>query len=147
MKNERKKRTTIHIDNEIWNLARMKAKCSGSQLVEELLANYIGNDSNILEYEELIAQSEEIIRKEKANIKAYKKAISELENEMKANSTNIKLIGECRERIKQYHSRYKFVSVDFIVRLSKIKNIPVQVLNDIALNEGFTIKNVNDAKE
>ena len=70
-----KQKTTIRINPEVWELSRAKAKCSGSRLIEELLIDYIGNDSNIIEYEEKIEESEEIIRQEKTKIKQYKKAI------------------------------------------------------------------------
>ena len=118
MNNEEKQKTTIRINPEVWELARSKAKCSGSKLIEELLIDYIGNDSNIIVYEDKIAESEEIIRQEKTKIKQYKKAISLLEEEMMKNGEDIKLLGECSERIKQYHSRYKYVSVQFLLRLS-----------------------------
>lgn len=146
MKNDEKQRTTLYLNNEVWNLARLKAQCSGSRLVEELLINYIGNDGNILEYEEKIRQSEEIIAREKANIKQYKKAIELLEQEMIENGKNEKLLGECLERITQYNSRYKFVSIQFLFRLSKVKKVPLDVLNNICLNHGFTIRNVDDEK-
>ena len=145
-KNE-KERTTVYINPEIWELARLKAKCSGSRLIEELLINYIGNDSNIIEYEDKIEESEEIIRKEKAKIKQYKKAIELLEEEMKENGDNIKLLGECSERIKQYHSSHKFISVQFLLRLSKIKNVPIEKLNEICHYNNFKIRSVKDSKE
>ena len=123
MKNNERERTTIYINPEVWQLARLKANCSGSSLIEELLINYIGNDSNIIGYEQKIKESKEIIRREKSNIKQYEKAIELLEEEMIENGKNIKLLGECAERIKQYHSSNKFVSVQFLLRLSKIKNV------------------------
>ena len=146
MANEEKKRTTVHINPEVWELARIKAKCSGSKLVEELLIDYIGNDGNILEYEDKIKESEEIIKKEKTKIKQYKKAIQLLEEEMIANGKDEKILGECLERIRQYNSRYKFVSVQFLFKLSKIKNVPVDVLNDICQNHNFKIKDVKENK-
>ena len=141
-----KQKTTIHINQEVWELARMKAKCSGSRLVEELLIGFIGNDGNIIEYEEKIEESEEIIRKEKAKIKQYKKAIEVIEEEMIENGKNEKLLGECLERIRQYESRHKFVSVQFLLRLSKVKNVPFNVLNDICINHGMKIRKIDDAK-
>jgi len=147
MANNEKERTTVYINPEVWELARMKAKCSGSRLIEELLIDYIGNDSNIIEYEEKIAESEEIIRREKTNIKQYKKAIELLEEEMMKNGDNIKLLGECTERIKQYHSSHKFVSMDFLLRLSKIKNMPIDKLNDICLYNKFEVKNIKESKK
>lgn len=146
MSSDGRQRTTVRIDSEVWNLARMKANCSGSKLVEELLINFIGNDGNIIEYEEKIKESEEIIKKEKAKIKQYKKAIELLEEEMIENGKNEKVLGECLERIKQYNSRYKFVSVQFLFRLSKIKKVPFEVLNNICLNHGFTLRSVDDEK-
>lgn len=142
-----KQKTTIRINPEVWELARAKAKCSGSRLIEELLIDYIGNDSNIIEYEEKIEESEEIIRQEKTKIKQYKKAIELLEEEMIKNGENIKLLGECSERIKQYNSRYKFVSVQFLLRLSKIKNVPIDKLNEICHYNHFEIKSVKDARD
>lgn len=147
MENEDKERTTVYINPEVWQLARLKAKCSGSRLVEELLIDYIGNDSNIVVYEEKIAESEEIIRREKTKIKQYKKAIELLEEQMIKNGEDIKLLGECSERIKQYHSRYKFVSVQFLLRLSKIKNMPMDKLTDICHYNEFEIKSVKEPKK
>ena len=147
MTKEEKERTTIYINPEVWELARIKAKCSGSRLVEELLIDFIGNDSNIIEYEDKIAESEEIIRKEKTKIKQYKKAIQLLEEEMMENADNIKLIGECSERIKQYHSGHKFVSVQFLLRLSKLKNMPIEKLNEICHYNGFEIRNIKEAEK
>lgn len=147
MKYDEKQKTTIRINPEVWELARAKAKCSGSRLIEELLIDYIGNDSNIIGYEEKIRESEEIIRQEKTKIKQYKKAIELLEEEMIENGKDVKLLGECSERIKQYHSRHKFVSVQFLLRLSKIKNIPMEQLNNICHYNDFEIKNVKDARE
>lgn len=147
MNNEEKQKTTIRINPEVWELARAKAKCSGSKLIEELLIDYIGNDSNIIVYEDKIAESEEIIRQEKTKIKQYKKAISLLEKEMMKNGEDIKLLGECSERIKQYHSRYKFVSVQFLLRLSKIKNMPMDKLTDICHYNEFEIKSIKEPKK
>ena len=147
MAKDEKERTTIYINPEVWELARMKAKCSGSRLVEELLIDFIGNDANIIEYEEKIAESEEIIKKEKTKIKQYKKAIELLEEEMIKNGENIQLLGECNERIKQYHSSHKFVSVQFLLRLSKIKNVPMDKLNEICLFNNFEIKSIKESKK
>ena len=147
MENDEKERTTVYINPEVWQLARLKAKCSGSRLVEELLIDYIGNDSNIIVYEEKIAESEEIIRREKTKIKQYKKAIELLEEQMMKNGEDIKLLGECSERIKQYHSRYKFVSVQFLLRLSKIKNMPMDKLTDICHYNEFEIKSIKEPKK
>lgn len=147
MVNDEKERTTVYINPEIWQLARMKAKCSGSRLIEELLIDFIGNDGNIIGYEEKIKESEEIIRKEKAKIKQYKKTIQLLEEEMMKNGENIKLLGECTERIKQYHSRYKFVSVQFLLRLSKIKNMPMEKLQEICHYNEFEIRSVKEPKD
>lgn len=147
MKSDEKQKTTIRINPEVWELARTKAKCSGSRLIEELLIDYIGNDSNIIEYEEKIKESEEIIRREKTNIKQYKKAISLLEEEMIENGKDIKLLGECNERIKQYHKGHGFISVQFLLRLSKIKNMPMDKLNDICLHNEFEIKSVKEPKK
>ena len=147
MSNDEKERTTVYINPEIWQLARLKAKCSGSRLIEELLIDYIGNDSNIIAYEEKIAESKEIIKREKTKIKQYEKAISLLEDEMEKNAVNVKLIGECTERIKRYNSGHKFVSLDFLMRLSKIKNMPMDKLQEICLYYGFEIKSVKDAKK
>ena len=109
--------------------------------------DYIGNDGNIIEYEEKIRQSEEIIRQEKTKIKQYKKAISLLEEEMERNGEDVKLLGECTERIKQYHSRYKFVSVQFLLRLSKIKNVPMDKLNQICLFHEFEMRSIKEPKK
>lgn len=147
MNYEEKQKTTIRLNPEVWELARMKAKCSGSRLIEELLIDYIGNDSNIIGYEEKIKESEEIIKKEKTKIKQYKKAIALLEEEMIKNGENIKLLGECSERIKQYHSNYKFVSIQFLLRLSKIKNMPIDKLEDICHYNEFEIKNIKEPKK
>lgn len=147
MNYEEKQKTTIRLNPEVWELARTKAKCSGSRLIEELLIDYIGNDGNIIEYEEKIRQSEEIIRQEKTKIKQYKKAISLLEEEMERNGEDVKLLGECTERIKQYHSRYKFVSVQFLLRLSKIKNVPMDKLNQICLFHEFEMKSIKEPKK
>lgn len=146
MSNNEKQRTTLYLNDEVWKLARMKAKCSGSRLVEELLINYIGNDGNILDYEEKIRQSEEIIKKEKVKIKQYEKAIELLKEEMIENGKNEKILGECLERIKQYNKRHNFVSVEFLFRLSKVKKVSFDVLNNICLNHNFTIRNVDDKK-
>ena len=146
MNNEDKKRTTLYINPEVWQLARIKSNCSGSQLIERLLIDYIGNDGNIIDYEEKIVKSEEIIREEKTKIKQYKKAIEELEKEMIKNGENIKLLGECEERIKQYYRSNKFISVQFLLRLSKIKNMPMDKLNDICHYNNFEIKNIDSAK-
>ena len=146
MKNDEKQKTTIRINPEVWELARTKAKCSGSRLIEELLIDYIGNDSNIIEYEEKIAESEEIIRREKTNIKQYKKAIKLLEEEMIENGKDVKLLGECSERIKQYHKGHGFISVQFLLRLSKIKNMPMEKLNEICLFNNFEIKSIKEPK-
>lgn len=147
MANDEKERTTVYLNSEVWELARMKAKCSGSRLIEELLIDYIGNDANIIGYEEKIAESEEIIRREKTNIKQYKKAIELLEKEMIKNGENVKLLGECTERIKRYHSSHKFVSIDFLLRLSKIKNMPMEKLNEICIYNNFEIKSIKESKE
>lgn len=147
MADDEKERTTVYINPEIWQLARLKAKCSGSRLIEELLIDYIGNDSNIIVYEEKIAESEEIIRREKTKIKQYKKEISILEDQMIENGENIKLLGECNERIKRYHSRHKFVSIQFLMRLSKIKNMPLDKLQDICHYNEFEIKSIKEAKK
>ena len=147
MANDEKERTTVYINPEVWELARMKARCSGSRLVEELLINYIGNDANIIGYEEKIEESEEIIRKEKANIKQYKKAIQLLEKEMEENAKNVKIYGECAERIKRYHSSHKFVSVQFLLRLSKIKMMPMDKLQEICQYNNFEVKSIKDANE
>ena len=147
MEKDEKQKTTIHINPEVWQLARLKAKCSGSRLIEELLIDYIGNDSNIITYEEKIKESEEIIRQEKTKIKQYKKAIELLEEEMQDNGNNIQLLSECSERIKQYHSGHKFVSVQFLLRLSKIKNVPIEKLNEICHYNEFEIKSIKKSKE
>lgn len=147
MEKDEKQKTTIHINPEVWQLARLKAKCSGSRLIEELLIDYIGNDSNIIAYEEKIEESEEIIRQEKTKIKQYKKAIELLEEEMQENGNNIQLLSECSERIKQYHSGHKFVSVQFLLRLSKIKNVPIEKLNEICHYNEFEIRSIKKSKE
>ncbi len=147
MANDERERTTIYISPEVWELARMKAKCSGSRLVEELLIDFIGNDGNIIDYETKIKESEEIIRKEKTKIKQYKKQIEVLEADMIKNGEDIKLLGECNERIKQYHSSHKFVSVQFLLKLSKIKNMPMEKLNEICYYNEFEIKNVKEPRK
>ena len=147
MENDERQKTTIRVNPEVWELARTKANCSGSRLVEELLIDFIGNDGNIIDYEAKIKESEEIIRKEKTKIKQYKKQIEVLKAEMVKNGEDIKLLGECSERIKRYYSGHKFVSVQFLMRLSKIKNMPMDKLNEICLFNGFEIKSVKEPKK
>ena len=81
-----KKRSTIHIDEEIWDLAKLKAETkhkSLSNVIEDFLIDYIGMDYFIEDYVQEIKKSHEIIQKEETKIKQYNKAIQDLTDERK----------------------------------------------------------------
>ena len=138
----KKIRSTIHIDDEIWALAKLKAETqhkSLSNVIENFLIDYIGNDYTIEEYVKEIRKSNEIIEKEENKINQYNRAIKELTTEMKENGKNEIIIGECLERIKRFNSNEGVITLKFLKNLSRAKKVELDKLKEICKNHDFMI--------
>ena len=137
-----KKRTTIHIDEEIWELAKLKAETkhkSLSNVIENFLIDYIGNNYFIDEYVKEIRKSRQIIENEQIKIKQYNKSIQDLNDEMERNGKNELIIGECLERIKRFYSEEHIITLKFLKNLSRAKKVNVDKLKEICKNHDFLI--------
>lgn len=137
-----KKRSTVHIDEQIWDLAKLKAETkhkSLSQIIEDFLIDYIGNDYFIEDYVREIRKSNDIIEKEETKIKQYNKAIQDLTNEMKENGKNEIIIGECLERIKRFNSKEGTITLNFLKNLSRAKKVQLEKLKEICKNNDLLI--------
>ena len=137
-----KKRSTVHIDEQIWDLAKLKAETkhkSLSQIIEDFLIDYIGNDYFIEDYVREIRKSNDIIEKEETKIKQYNKAIQDLTNEMKENGKNEIIIGECLERIKRFNSKEGTITLNFWKNLSRAKKVQLEKLKEICKNNDLLI--------
>ena len=137
-----KKRSTLHIEEEIWDLAKLKAETqhkSLSRIVEDFLIDYIGNDYFIEDYVREIRKSSEIIKKEENKIKQYNKAINDLTSEMAENGKNEIIIGECLERIKRYNSKEGKITLNFLKNLSRAKKVELDKLKEICKNHDLMI--------
>jgi len=137
-----KKRSTVHIDEEIWELAKLKAETkhkSLSNVIEDFLIDYIGNDYFIEDYVREIRKSNEIIQKEEGKIQQYNKAIQELTDEMIRNGKNEIIIGECLERIKRFNSQKGTITLKFLKNLSRAKKVELDKLKEICKNHDFII--------
>ena len=112
-----KKRSTVYTDEEIWELAKIKAETKHktlSSVIEDFLIDYIGNDYFIEDYVREIRKSNDIIQKEESKIEKYNKAIKELNKEMARNGKDEIIIGECLERINIKHSKNSKVFIFYI---------------------------------
>lgn len=137
-----KKRSTVHIDEEIWELAKLKAETqhkSISKIIENFLIDYIGNDYFIEDYVREIRKSSEIIQQEETKIQQYNKAIKELTDEMARNGKNEIIIGECLERIKRYYSKEGIITLSFLKNLSRAKKVELNKLKEICKNHDLLI--------
>lgn len=137
-----KKRSTVHIEEEIWELAKLKAETkhkSLSNVIEDFLIDYIGNDYFIEDYVREIRKSSEIIQKEEAKIQQYNKAIKDLNDEMARNGKNEIIIGECLERIKRFQLKEGTITLKFLKNLSRAKKIELSKLKEICKNHDFII--------
>ena len=137
-----KKRSTLHIEEEIWELAKLKAETkhkSLSRIVEDFLIDYIGNDYFIEDYVREIRKSNEIIAKEETKINQYNKAIKELNKEMAENGKNEIIIGECLERIKRFNSKEGTITLNFLKNLSRAKKVKIDKLKEICKNHDLIV--------
>lgn len=137
-----KKRSTIHIDGEIWELAKLKAETkhkSLSNVIEDFLIDYIGNDYFIEDYVKEIRKSNEIIQKEEMKIQQYNKAIRDLNKEMERNGKDELIIGECLERIKRFYSKEGIITLKFLKNLSRAKKVELNKLKEICKNHDLLI--------
>lgn len=137
-----KKRSTVHIEEEIWDLAKLKAETkhkSLSNVIEDFLIDYIGNDYYVEDYIRKIRESRNIIDNEEGKIKQYNKAITELRDEMKENGKNEIIIGECLERIKRFNSKEGIITLNFLKNLSRAKKVELDKLREICKNHDLLI--------
>lgn len=137
-----KKRSTVHIEEEIWDLAKLKAETkhkSLSNVIEDFLIDYIGNDYYVEDYVRKIRESRNIINNEEGKIKQYNKAIKELKDEMKENGKNEIIIGECLERIKRFNSKEGIITLNFLKNLSRAKKVELDKLREICKNHDLLI--------
>ena len=137
-----KKRSTVHIDEEIWDLAKLKAETkhkSLSNVIEDFLIDYIGNDYFIEDYVREIRKSSEIIQKEEVKIQQYNKAINDLNKEMAENGKNEIIIGECLERIKRFNKKEGIITLKFLKNLSRAKRVELNKLKEICKNHDYLI--------
>ena len=137
-----KKRSTVHIEEEIWDLAKLKAETkhkSLSNVIEDFLIDYIGNDYYVEDYVRKIRESRNIINNEEGKIKQYNKAIKELKDEMKENGKNESIIGECLERIKRFNSKEGIITLNFLKNLSRAKKVELDKLREICKNHDLLI--------
>lgn len=137
-----KKRSTVHIEEEIWDLAKLKAETkhkSLSNVIEDFLIDYIGNDYYVEDYVRKIRESRNIINNEEGKIKQYNKAIKELKDEMKENGKNEIIIGECLERIKRFNSKEGTITLNFLKNLSRAKKVELDKLREICKNHDLLI--------
>jgi uncharacterized UPF0160 family protein len=137
-----KKRSTVHIEEEIWDLAKLKAETkhkSLSNVIEDFLIDYIGNDYYVEDYVRKIRESRNIINNEEEKIKQYNKAIKELKDEMKENGKNEIIIGECLERIKRFNSKEGIITLNFLKNLSRAKKVELDKLREICKNHDLLI--------
>ena len=137
-----KKRSTVHIEEEIWDLAKLKAETkhkSLSNIIEDFLIDYIGNDYYVEDYVRKIRESRNIINNEEGKIKQYNKAIKELKDEMKENGKNEIIIGECLERIKRFNSKEGIITLNFLKNLSRAKKVELDKLREICKNHDLLI--------
>jgi hypothetical protein len=137
-----KKRSTVHIEEEIWDLAKLKAETkhkSLSNVIEDFLIDYIGNDYYVEDYVRKIRESRNIINNEEGKIKQYNKAIKELKDEMKENGKNEIIIGECLERIKRFNSKEGIITLNFLKNLSRAKKVELDKLKEICKNHDLLI--------
>ena len=137
-----KKRSTVHIEEEIWDLAKLKAETkhkSLSNVIEDFLIDYIGNDYYVEDYVRKIRESRNIINNEEGKIKQYNKAIKELKDEMRENGKNEIIIGECLERIKRFNSKEGIITLNFLKNLSRAKKVELDKLREICKNHDLLI--------
>ena len=137
-----KKRSTVHIDEEIWDLAKLKAETqhkSISRVIEDFLIDYIGNDYFIDDYVKEISKSASIIKEEEEKIKQYNQAINKLTTEMIENGKNEIIIGECLERIKRFNSKEGTITLKFLKKLSRAKKVELKKLKEICKNHDLLI--------
>lgn len=137
-----KKRSTVHIDEQIWELAKLKAETkhkSLSNIIEDFLIDYIGNDYFIEDYVREIRKSSQIIQNEENKIQQYNKAIREITDEMEQNGKNELIIGECLERIKRFNSKEGTITLKFLKNLSRAKKVKLDKLKEICKNHDFII--------
>lgn len=137
-----KKRSTVHIEEEIWDLAKLKAETkhkSLSNVIEDFLIDYIGNDYYVEDYVRKIRESSNIIDKEEKKIEQYNKAIKELKDEMRENGKNEIIIGECLERIKRFNSKEGIITLNFLKNLSRAKKVELDKLREICKNHDLLI--------
>lgn len=137
-----KKRSTVHIDEEIWDLAKLKAETQHktlSRVIEDFLIDYIGNDYFIEDYVREIRKSKEIIEKEEMKIQQYNKSINDLNQEMAENGKNEIIIGECLERIKRFNSKEGTITLNFLKNLSRAKKVELNKLKEICKNHDLLI--------
>lgn len=137
-----KKRSTVHIEEEIWDLAKLKAETkhkSLSNVIEDFLIDYIGNDYFIEDYVRKIRESSEIIEKEENKIQQYNNAIKKLTEEMAENGKNEIIIGECLERIKRFNSKEGTITLNFLKNLSRAKKVEIDKLKEICKNHDLLI--------
>lgn len=137
-----KKRSTVHIEDEIWDLAKLKAETQHktlSRVIEDFLIDYIGNDYFIEDYVREIRKSKEIIEKEQTKINQYNKVIQDLNDEMRENGKNEIIIGECLERIKRFNSKEGTITLNFLKNLSRAKKVELKKLKEICKNHDLLI--------
>ena len=137
-----KKRSTVYTDEEIWELAKIKAETKHktlSSVIEDFLIDYIGNDYFIEDYVREIRKSNDIIQKEESKIEKYNKAIKELNKEMARNGKDEIIIGECLERIKRFNSKEGTITLKFLKNLSRAKKVKLDKLKEICKNHDLLI--------
>ena len=137
-----KKRSTVHIDEQIWDLAKLKAETQHktlSKVIENFLFDYVGNDYFIEDYVKEIRKSSQIIQQEENKIQQYNKAINKLTEEMAENGKNEIIIGECLERIKRFNSKEGIITINFLKNLSRAKKVELDRLREICKNHDLVI--------
>lgn len=137
MKEDYRKCTTIRIDPDIWETAGMKAQCSRNELVERLLMNYIAIEGSKQEYEQKIAECEEIIQHNKVKIIEYKQAIRDIEKQEKENEANLNVINDCYKRIDRYMETHSKIPFSLLKTLNNTHKVSLTVLNKYVLDKGY----------
>ena len=134
-----RKRTTLYLPTKLLNEAKFKSNKSASKTVENLLIQYISMNGSIDELKQLKRESEEIIKNEKNRIKQYEEEIKEIEKQKKLNGENAIKVNDCLESIDRKYKSDKIITVQFLKRLEKSRNMPFDVLNGLVLQRGYPL--------
>lgn len=137
MKKDERKKTTIRINPDVWELAGMKSDCSRNELIERLLTKYIAEEGSRQDLERKIKECEQIIREEKTKISEYKRAIKEIEKQEAENKENRQLLKLCYDKIDRYMRTHKTMQFAFIKSLSNRHKVDLTTLNEYCLEQNF----------